>query len=175
MRKIQFGCGGLHLKDWENYDLDMDLTKPIPIPDQSVDFIFAEMVIEHLTPQQAWNALDEFYRLLKSGGVVRIVIPDFVNNWRELNDAYRKVNAEVTHAKTDKEHARSIIFCHGHQSMWTCPMMECVLEAIGFKNTVSLPLFFSTHDELQNIEQHWKSVGKDASIVESGCVEGTKL
>ncbi len=176
--RYQFGAGGLHLPaPWQNYDMDVDCSKPLPtdrFPDSHADFVFSEMMVEHLTPQQGWNFLDECFRILKPGGVVRIVIPDFVRNWRELNDAYRSVNSKVTSAITDKDHARSIIFGHGHQAMWTSPMMECVLEAIGFNGVVTMPMHFSSHDELRKIEQHWRSVGLDCAVVESGCVEGTK-
>ena len=175
---VQFGAGQLHLPaPWRNYDMDVDCSKPLPqdkFPDNSVDVIFSEMMVEHLTPHQAWNFLDECFRILKPGGRIRITIPDFVKNFREMNDAYRSVNSGVTGAQTDKDHARSIIFGHGHQSMWTCPMMECVLEAIGFKGLYTLPMSFSNHEELRDVEQHWRSVGKECAVVESGCVEGYK-
>ncbi len=171
----QFGAGQCHLPPpWKNFDLDCNLTQPLPFPDNSTDFIFCEMCLEHLKPQEAWNAIDEFYRILKPGGVVRVVIPDFVKNWRDMDEHYRRVNGGVTGARTDKEHARSIIFGHGHQSMWTVPMMEVVMEAIGFHRVVGLPMHFSNHDELREVEQHWRSVGKECAVVESGCVEGTK-
>jgi predicted SAM-dependent methyltransferase len=178
MRKIQFGAGQLHLPGWENYDREVDCAQPLPrdkFPDECADFVFSEMMVEHITPQQGWNFLDECYRILKPDGVIRIVIPDFVKNWRDMNDDYRVVNSGVTGAKTDKDHARSIIFGHGHQSMWTAPMMSCVLEAIGFSRVVILPMHVSNHDELREVEQHWRSVGKACAVVESGCVEGTKL
>jgi hypothetical protein len=53
-------------------------------------------------------------------------------------------------------------------------MMETVLEAIGFIRVFSVPMHFSNHDELREVEQHWRSVGKECATVESGCVEGTK-
>lgn len=175
---IQFGAGQCPLPPpWRNFDRDVDCSKPLPrgeFPDNSADFIFSEMMVEHLTPQQGWNFIDECFRVLKPGGVARIVIPDFVQNWRELNDAYRSVNSGVTGAVTDKDHARSIIFGHGHQAMWTAPMLACVLEAIGFIRVLSLPMHVSIHDELKEIEQHWHSVGKACAVVESGCVEGAK-
>jgi len=177
MRKIQFGAGQLHLPGWENYDREVDCAQPLDrekFPDGCADFVFSEMMVEHLTTREAWNFLDECFRILKPGGVVRIVIPDFVKNWRDLDDNYRRVNGGVTGAVTDKDHARSIIFGHGHQSMWTSPMMSAVLEAIGFIRVFSVPMHFSNHDELREVEQHWRSVGKECATVESGCVEGTK-
>lgn len=175
---IQFGAGQLHLPPpWRNYDRDVDCAQPLPrdkFPDGCAAFVFSEMMVEHLTPQQGWNFLDECFRILQPGGVLRIVIPDFVKNWREMDEHYRRVNGGVTGAVTDKDHARSIIFGHGHQSLWTGPMLECVLEAIGFTRVTGLPMHFSLHDELKEVEQHWRSVGKECASVESGCVEGTK-
>lgn len=171
---IQFGCGTHPLPaPWQNYDMEVDITKPLPFASDSVDFIFAEMVVEHVTPQQGWNFLDECFRLLKPGGVVRIVIPDFVKNMRDLNAAYMAANNRCTGAVTRKEHARSIIFCHGHQAMWTQEMMVCALDAIGFK-AVPVKFLESAHPMLNDIEQHWKCHGKDVSVVDSGCAEGTK-
>lgn len=53
-------------------------------------------------------------------------------------------------------------------------MLECVLEAIGFHRVFSVPMHFSNHDEMRNLEQHWRSVGLECASVESGCVEATK-
>lgn len=48
MRKIQFGCGGNKLDGWENYDRDVNISKPLPFEDNSIRFIFAEHVLEHV-------------------------------------------------------------------------------------------------------------------------------
>lgn len=177
-RRIQFGAGSCHLPPpWENYDQDANIAQPLDrtkFPDNCAQFVFAEMVMEHVTPREAWRFMEECFRIIRPGGVVRIVIPDFVRNFREMNDAYRTVNGGVTGAKNDREHMESILFGHGHQGIWTCSLVEVCLEAIGFTKVVSVPMFFSVHDELRDCEQHWRSVGKECAAVESGCVEGTK-
>ncbi len=52
------------------------LRKPLPFPDQSVDFIFTEAFMEHLTCNDGINLLTECYRVLKPEGVIRVSTPD---------------------------------------------------------------------------------------------------
>lgn len=83
MLKLHLGCGP-HIKEgWENYDLEpgpggikWDLRKPLPVDDNSVDFIFTEHFIEHLTRPEAVKFLQECFRALKPGGTLRISTPD---------------------------------------------------------------------------------------------------
>jgi len=54
-----------------------DVSKPYPIPDGSVDVYQSEDVFEHVE----WNAIvplfDEIHRVLKSGGLFRLSVPDY--------------------------------------------------------------------------------------------------
>lgn len=174
MRNIQFGAGGLNLPGWENYDRDMDITKPLPIADGCVDIAYAEMALEHVSPREAWSFLDECYRILKPGGLIRIVIPDFSLTWKLKDPDYARVNGGVTGATTWKEHARSIIFCHGHAGLWNSALLKDVLEAIGFSDVRVHRAGESDRPELCNLEQHHHSVGQACAYSESGCVEGVK-
>jgi predicted SAM-dependent methyltransferase len=81
--KLQLGCGPYIKEGFINYDLNPgpggivhDLTKPLPHPDNSVDLIFSEHFIEHITREQAVGLLKESYRVLKPGGKIRITTPD---------------------------------------------------------------------------------------------------
>jgi len=51
-----------------------DLTKPWPWPDSSVEEILAHDVIEHLPDKRL--TMNEMWRVLKPGGIVRIQVPD---------------------------------------------------------------------------------------------------
>lgn len=178
MRKIQFGSGSLHLPDFENYDLDVDITKPLPVdrfPDASADIIFSEMCIEHVTPQQAWSFLAECHRILKLGGLIRIVIPDFVRCWKLKDPEWLRVNQGVTNNDGSlRDQMKSILFGHGHQGLWTAELLQAVLEAIGFENVFIQEAGESIFPEFVGIEQHHKSVGMQVAKAESGCVEGVK-
>lgn len=173
--KIQFGAGSLNIDGWENHDMDVDVTKPLPFLDNSVDLIFSDQMLEHITPRQAWSYLEECFRILKSGGVVRTTIPDFVRLWRLRNPKWLEINRAVTgNDGSLKEQMKSVIFCHSHQGLWCSELLASVKEAIGFVDVRMHEAGVSLVPELVDIEQHWRSVGREVAASEAGCVEGTK-
>ena len=54
----------------------LDLTKPLPYPTDSISAIFSSHVLEHLFIDEVELLIPEMYRVLKPGGVSRIVVPD---------------------------------------------------------------------------------------------------
>lgn len=54
----------------------LDLTKPLFYPSDSVGVIFSSHVLEHLFMDEVEKLMLEMYRVLKPGGVCRIVVPD---------------------------------------------------------------------------------------------------
>ncbi|HUS21497.1 MAG TPA: methyltransferase domain-containing protein [Aeromicrobium sp.] len=53
-----------------------DLRKGIPMPDASVDAVYHSHVFEHIDRDAVDGFLDEVCRVLKPGGIHRIVVPD---------------------------------------------------------------------------------------------------
>jgi SAM-dependent methyltransferase len=82
--RVNVGCGFNVADGYVNIDVVnhpqvffWDCRKSLPFDDASVEIIFAEHVLEHFEyPSQSANFLKECHRCLKSGGVVRIVVPD---------------------------------------------------------------------------------------------------
>ena len=68
--------------------MEVDLRKPLPWEDQSVHFLFAEHVVEHLTPTEAWFFFKECRRVLKAGGTLRVVVPSIVRVVTRLTENY---------------------------------------------------------------------------------------
>jgi len=99
MLKLNLGCGGNILEGFENHDSDIDITKPLPWGDNSVDFILAEHVCEHLSTPDFFRFLLESKRILAPGGTLRLCIPVL--------------------DRLDNEHARDIILGHGHLAAYT--------------------------------------------------------
>lgn len=58
-------------------DIVADISDYIPFPDNSVDLIFSRDTMEHLTYAEFVNCLIECHRILKKGGCVRMVVPNF--------------------------------------------------------------------------------------------------
>jgi len=87
MLRVNLGCGANAPPGWLNCDiapargvhLRMDLRRGIPLQTASVDCIAAIHVLQDLAWDQIAPALDELYRVLKTGGVIRVAVPDLDN------------------------------------------------------------------------------------------------
>lgn len=82
--RLHVGSGGHRIEGWINLDIDAaggvdlvaDATRPLPLRSQSLDLIHSEDVIEHLHQDAGRAFLRDCYRVLKEGGVMRLVTPD---------------------------------------------------------------------------------------------------
>ena len=83
-RLLNVGCGQRFHNAWTNIDLEStdpsvqqyDITKGLPFEDQQYDAVYHSHVLEHLDPADGDRLLEDCYRVLKPGGVLRIVIPN---------------------------------------------------------------------------------------------------
>ena len=100
--KLHIGCGTLYKDGWinidnnsdnniEKLDINHDLSTGLPFDDLTVDYIYNEHFIEHLSREDGLKFMDECHRVLKIGGILRISCPDldtiidgYINDtWRE--------------------------------------------------------------------------------------------
>jgi SAM-dependent methyltransferase len=104
-QRVQFGCGpGPVPRDWINFDASPtvrisrvpligklltrgrvefdkqtkfgDVVKGLPIENGSCDAVYSSHVLEHLPRADVRVALDNTLRILRPGGVFRVVLPD---------------------------------------------------------------------------------------------------
>ncbi|TWT53730.1 hypothetical protein Pla22_13620 [Rubripirellula amarantea] len=88
---LNVGCGRCYHPAWTNIDLvaatpevrAYDLRRGLPYDDNSFDGVYHSHVLEHLTPESAAGMLRECGRVLRPGGVLRIVVPDLEGIARE--------------------------------------------------------------------------------------------
>jgi predicted SAM-dependent methyltransferase len=86
MKLLNVGCGARYSKmaEWINIDILStgegvivhDLKKGIPYPDNSFDLVYHSHVLEHIPKEYAGSFLTECIRVLRPGGILRVVIPD---------------------------------------------------------------------------------------------------
>jgi len=62
--------------EWDKKILIHDLRKKFPWDDSSVDVIYSSHALEHFSKEDGRRFLGECYRVLKPGGVLRIIVPD---------------------------------------------------------------------------------------------------
>lgn len=97
---INLACGGklCHEAGWVNADhspsasdvISIDLLKPLPFAEGSFDVVYHSQFIEHLPQDWAVSFMKECHRILKPGGVLRVVTPDLKNQAQEyLNNLQR--------------------------------------------------------------------------------------
>jgi len=63
-----------------------DLTRGIPFPDACVDAVYHSHVLEHIDRTEAPKFIQECSRVLRDGGVIRVVVPDFERYCRKYMD-----------------------------------------------------------------------------------------
>jgi hypothetical protein len=68
-----------------------DVTRRIPVPDNSAEVLYSSHMLEHLDRQDAMMFLAEARRVLVSGGIVRMVVPDLE----------KSINSYISHADAD--------------------------------------------------------------------------
>jgi predicted SAM-dependent methyltransferase len=81
---VNLGCGSTFHQGWINFDLNptergvrhADLSKGIPLEENSCDAVYHAHVLEHLSKDQGRRFLSECFRVLKPGGLLRVVVPD---------------------------------------------------------------------------------------------------
>jgi predicted SAM-dependent methyltransferase len=81
--RLMFGCGAIRRQGWvgidcfsgEAVDLLLDLRRLLPFTDSCADYCYSEHFLEHLYPEEAMLHLKEVCRILKPGGVYRVVVP----------------------------------------------------------------------------------------------------
>ncbi|MFC1841263.1 methyltransferase domain-containing protein [Thermodesulfobacteriota bacterium] len=85
MRFIHLGCGGVNHKDFINVDLRLyphvhyvrDITDLSIFPDGFADLIYVCHSLEHISHLKVGTVLEEWVRVLKPGGTLRVSVPDF--------------------------------------------------------------------------------------------------
>jgi len=151
--KLHLGCGGVEWKDFTNVDLFPDNPeipdssregcvadvcadmRDLGLPDASVEEIFSSHGLEHFTRWIGIQMLNDWYRMLKEGGILHVETPDF---WRSV--------LWLFHPRQQKrESARPMFFGNQwdeidyetHRYLWTARELKSVLVDIGFSSVTA--------------------------------------
>jgi predicted SAM-dependent methyltransferase len=137
--KVHLGSGELPREGWVNVDLlgvpvdvAWNLNRPLPFPDGSVDVVFHEHLLEHLTMDRGLALIEDCHRILAPGGVLRIAVPD----------AERHIGwyAAGTLPRERREHATRLMsvleefYGHGHRTMYDFETLALLCNAAGFES-----------------------------------------
>jgi predicted SAM-dependent methyltransferase len=113
MKKLNLGCGERHAKGWINLDFNSNhpdvtahnLLRPLPFADDSFDVVYSSHVLEHFAKNEGERLVKECFRVLKPGGILRLVVPDLEQTCRE----YLRVLDSVAHNPESRKQYEWII------------------------------------------------------------------
>lgn len=82
--KLHLGCGSRHIPGfvhidavhWPHVDIVSNVDR-LPLDDGVASMIYASHILEHFDRRQYLEVLDEWYRVLAPGGLIRVSVPDF--------------------------------------------------------------------------------------------------
>ena len=146
---LHLGCGPKYLTGFVNIDANpfhkvdlwLDVRNGLPFPSCSVDSIYSTHMFEHFYPDELARILRECFRVSKSGGGVRIVVPNLRNailayeqgriDW--FGDAFPR------HYESIGGRFTNFIFCDGqHRSAFDFSHLEETLRSAGFSKVVEV-------------------------------------
>lgn len=119
----------------ERLDLMWDLRRGLPFPDNSVDAIFSEHVLEHFDYGAGLALLKECCRVLQSGGVLRVGVPD-LERYIHSYDSGDPIIDDCRPGRPTRAIALSeIFFHHGHKAMYDYETLALACREAGFSST----------------------------------------
>jgi SAM-dependent methyltransferase len=83
LSRLPFGRRIFRTPDWPSDVRRADVRKRIPFSDSSVSYIYSSHTFEHFTYEESLAVAKECFRVLKSGGILRVVVPDLDNIVRD--------------------------------------------------------------------------------------------
>jgi ADP-heptose:LPS heptosyltransferase len=172
--KINLGCGLNKLSGWVNHDIDVDITRRLPWDDGAAECIFIEHCVEHVSCHEAIRFFEEAHRVLRPGGVLRVVVPSIEQIRKLGTKAYFDFTKKFGGDGTLHGALRCIIFEHGHQMIWTASVMREALLYAGFAVVEERAVGGSPFEALRNVEGHGKMIGDAFNLIESMAFEAVK-
>lgn len=150
-----------------NVDYLVDLSRPLPVPDNAFDGIFSEHVQEHFSLEDGIALLRECHRILAPGGCIRIVMPDaekimrtYFENPTELT-SHRSTSTNVPMA-TVNDYFRQR---YEHQCLYDFGLARYALEAAGFSEVTRVGFGEGRSDRemiLDDSKYAWESLYVEA-------------
>jgi predicted SAM-dependent methyltransferase len=197
IKKMQIGCGKNLLEGWLNTDLIdsdrvvyLDAGKSFPAETETFDFIYSEHLFEHLKVEQQINMLNEGYRILKKGGIMRIAMPnleflfniysnpnthvhkDYVNHYVSSSPYLKSVFESVQNKEEHYIYVINNFFkAWGHQMIHDFSSIEKLALQCNYKVVRRCKVGESEVSFLQNIEKHGNAIPERFNLLETMVVE----
>lgn len=165
---LQVGCGQNRFEGWINADIVpwadavVFIERRLPFASNSLETVYSEHVLEHVSAEQGLRFLEEVRRVLRPGGVVRIAMPDldrivadYQEDWKRQEWVHWPGHEGIT------SRGRMINACFrwwGHQYLYNREDLASALIAAGFAEVEAADWGQSRHPRLCGRETRAESL-----------------
>lgn len=125
--------------DWSDNIYIHDLTKEFPWPAASIDIVYTSHTLEHFSKEQGRRFLRQCHKVLKKGGIMRIVVPDlkyivkkYLNGGLRADDFTEDLGVLYWKGRDSIKNKLSFFIRFPHRCMYDAPSLIELLNQIGF-------------------------------------------
>jgi SAM-dependent methyltransferase len=137
--RLHLGCGGERKAGWINIDLLGDpvdvawnMASPLPFDSGSVAAIFHEHLLEHLPLGASDVFMQECYRVLRPGGILRVGVPDAGSLIRSYAGDQSYLEELHPGRPTALLAVQELFYWHRHCAMFDVETLDLLFRAGGF-------------------------------------------
>jgi predicted SAM-dependent methyltransferase len=138
--QLHLGCGGEPKAGWINIDFVGDpvqvawnLANGVPFEDNSVAAIFHEHMLEHIPLQSGAGLMDECFRVLEPGGILRIGVPDAGKLLESYNGDGTYLESIHPDRPTRLLAVQELFYWHRHTTMFDTETLTLMFKSAGFE------------------------------------------
>lgn len=156
-----------------------DATKGLPFDDKSVDYIYTSQMLEHLCREDAPFVLEECHRVLKTNGILRVVVPDLkllVNEYidgtkypdnEDLPAADKFIDNLMLHGIGDFRPFFEKLISKKHQWMYDYQSLSKRLHDCGFSKVKERKVGEGAIPNIQHLEKEYHLIHPRSVFVEA--------
>ena len=109
----------------------MKLTKPLPLPSESVEAVFSCHVLEHLFQDEILPLIEEIKRILIPGGVCRVVVPDLEKVIGQFDPEKPEKFLKSMFETTTRDSVKN-----QHHTGFSGPYLQRLFQDAGYSSTI---------------------------------------
>lgn len=144
--------------DWDPKIFIHDLTRRLPWDDGSVEACYTSHTVEHFSREQGRFLVQEAFRVLKPGGVLRVIVPDlkhvierYQSGELPAEDLVERLDVLYGPGKTGMKKLLAPLVEFPHKCMYDTEAMLRLLRGCGFIAEARGP-FDSAIEDIRSIE-----------------------
>jgi predicted SAM-dependent methyltransferase len=138
------GPGQVYKVDDTAYFTEMDISRTLPVADDTIDWAFAEHLIEHVSMSVGIAWLTEVRRVLRPGGLLRLTTPDlkvYAQSYVNGDGFFAKHRRRMNRALTGVAPAmpargafmfNQLFYVYGHRWLYDLEELQHALTSAGF-------------------------------------------